>query len=179
MRLGAATRSSDEENFNKMKSAYQACLDEPTIKSLGIKPLAKILDQVKKAIPATAPGTPRKLGDSSIKDAVLLLAKHGISALVSPGAGADDTDPDTVVVGVSPPWRIGLPSKERYRDARLVRQYQDVIASVLSALSPEASKESAAKLIDFEERLAAASPSTEEREDVTVSGVIGWYLFAY
>jgi len=162
MQLGAATRSADEENFDKMKAAYEACLDEQTIKTVGLYPLGKIIDYVKKIFPASGPG------QDGQKEPILFLAKHGIYGLLAPGVGADDTDPDTVVVSVSPPWRIGLPSKERYKDEKLVKKYQDVIVSVLSALSPEANKESMNKLVEFEKRLAAASPSTEEREDVTV-----------
>ena len=114
MQLKPVAKSSDEENFDKMKAAYDACLSEDKIKSIGAAPLMHVLEGIKKAYPADA-------SDShSVKDAVLLLAKYGVTGLVTAGTGADDTDPDTVVVSVGAPWSFGLPSKERYEDEKLV-----------------------------------------------------------
>ncbi|KAK0744658.1 hypothetical protein B0T21DRAFT_358132 [Apiosordaria backusii] len=161
-RLDTASHSSDEDNFEKLTSAYKACLDEPTIKKLGIAPLAKIVEQVKLSYPLSGSSSANALSET-----ILLLSKYGVSGLVSPGTGADDADPDVVVVSVSPPWRIGLPSKERYADDVLVKKYQEVVVEVLSQLSPQENKDVLAAVVDFEKKLAAASPSTEERQDVT------------
>ena len=166
MQLGASSHSADEANFEKMTSAYNACLDESTIKRLGISPLLDVIRRLKKSFPAEADTARRS--DRAISDAILFLAKYGISALVSPGTGADDADPDVVVVSVSPPWSIGLPSKERYEDADLVKKYQGVVVEILHQLSPEHDYKTVKGVVDLEKKLAAASPSTEEREDVTV-----------
>lgn len=163
MQLASISKSVDEGNFDKMKAVYDACLDENKIKSIGLTPLVHILEEIKKTYPVGASESP------SIKDAILFLAKHGISGLVSSGVGADDTDPDTVVVSVAAPGSFGLPSKERYEDDELVKKYRDVAVQVLSALYPEQDKATFASIIDFEKKLAAVSPSEEEREDVTVS----------
>lgn len=162
MQLAVSGHSADRHNFDKMKAVYDACVDETTIKHLGVAPLAHVVSQVTDAFPLTST-------QDSVKDVILLLAKQGIPALVTSGTGADDTDPDTVIVAVSPPWNIGLPSKERYEDDKLVQKYQDVIVKVLSQLVPDQDKDSFAKVVDLEKKLAAASPNTEEREDVTVS----------
>lgn len=162
MKLKSTSKSADEQNFDKMKAAYDACLNEDQIKSVGVKPLVSILEEIKKTYPAGA-------SESQIKDTILLLAKYGVTGLVSTGTGADDTDPDTVVVSVSPPWSFGLPSKERYQDEKLVEKYRDVAVEVLKALYPDQNKDAFAAIIDLEKKLAAASPSTEDREDVTVS----------
>lgn len=153
MQLQAAQKSADEENFDKMKAVYDACLDEDKIKSLGIEPLVKVLEEIKQAYPKGA--------------AAALLARYGVTGLIATGTGADDRDPDTVVVSVAAPGRFGLPSKERYEDDKLVKKYRDVAVKVLSAIYPEAEADSFSKIIDFEIKLAAASPSTEDREDVT------------
>jgi endothelin-converting enzyme len=153
MQLQAVQKSADEENFDKMKAVYDACLDEDKIKSIGTEPLLKVLEEVKQAYPAG--------------DAVLLLARYGVTGLIATGTGADDRDPDTVVVSVAPPWSFGLPSKERYEDDKLVEKYRGVTVQVLGALYPDADKETFSKIIDLEKKLAAASPSTEDREDVT------------
>jgi endothelin-converting enzyme len=165
MQLEAVKKNADEDNFDKMKAAYDACLNEDQIKSVGVAPLMKVLDEIKKAYPITTLET----SDShAVKDAILLLEKYGVSSLVSAGTGADDTDPDTVVVSLSAPYSFGLPSKERYKDDKLVAKYRDVVVEVLNALYPDQDKDVFAKIVDFEKRLAAASPSSEDRDDVTV-----------
>ncbi|OSS43699.1 hypothetical protein B5807_11538 [Epicoccum nigrum] len=153
MQLGANEKSADEENFDKMKAVYDACLDEDKIKSLGAKPLLKVLEEIKQAYPEG--------------DAASLLAQYGVTGLIATGTGADDRDPDTVVVSVAAPYSFGLPSKERYEDEKLVKKYRDVTVEVLLALYPDAKEESFSKVVDFEKQLAAASPSEEDREDVT------------
>jgi endothelin-converting enzyme len=174
MQLQAVAKSADEQNFDKMKAAYDACLDEDEIKNVGVKPLVEVLDAIKKVYPVNISAGSN---EHALKDAILLLAKYGISSLVSAGTGADDTDPDTVIVAVSAPYNFGLPSKERYEDEKLVEKYRNVAVEVLSALYPDESKESFSKIIDLEKKLAAASPSSEERDDVTVCIFYGRYAY--
>ncbi|TDZ38965.1 Endothelin-converting enzyme-like protein [Colletotrichum trifolii] len=162
--LFSASKDADEENFDKMKAVYDACLNEDKIKEVGIEPLTNILDQIKQAYPIEVVA---EVDPSPATDTILLLAKYGVDALLSAGTGADDRDPDTVVVSVSPPWSLGLPSKERYEDDKLVEKYRSVAVEVLGNLYPDQNKDNFAKVVDFEKLLAAASPSTEEREDVT------------
>lgn len=159
MNLVTNKKSADEENFDKMKSAYDACLDEDKIKDVGTGPLLDVLDGIKNTYAADKAANP--------KDAILLLAKYGVSALITAGTGADDRDPDTVVVSVSAPWTFGLPSKERYEDDKLVEKYRAVAIEVLENLYPEEDKGIYSEVIDLEKKLAAASPPTEDREDVT------------
>jgi endothelin-converting enzyme len=161
MHLGVTVRSSDEENFKIMKSAYDACADVDGIKKQGAKPLTKVLDEIKGLFgeSATAP---------HVTDVVLLLAKYGVTAFVAVGTGADEKNPDSVVVSVSPPWRIGLPSKERYKDHALVAKYEDVLVKVLSALYPDQDTGSFKGVVELEKKLADAAPPLEDLQDVTV-----------
>lgn len=163
MQLASASKSADEANFEKLTSAYNACLDEKTIEKLNTVPLIGILDQVYKSFPLTE--TP---SINAYAETILLLAKYGVSALISPGASADDADPDVVVVSVSPPWDFGLPAKERYEDDTLVEKYKDVVAETLGQLVPGHTRDILAGVVDFEKKLAAASPNSEDRQDVTV-----------
>ncbi|KAF1851270.1 zincin [Cucurbitaria berberidis CBS 394.84] len=163
MQLYTSAKSADEANFDKMKAAYDACLNEDKIKSIGAEPLLHVLDEIKKTYPVATSNV------HATKDAILLLAKYGVTALVTVGTGADDTDPDTVVVSVGAPGRFGLPSKERYEDDKLVEKYRVVAVEVLSALYPDHNKDAFAGIIDLEKKLAAASPTEEDREDVTKS----------
>jgi len=163
------SRSADEDNFEKMKAAYEACLNENAIKELGTAPLMEILHQVEDIFPPTTSNEISIYDTNAIKEAILVLADNGVSALIAAGTGPDDKSPDTVIVAVSPPWRIGLPSKERYEDDKLVKKYADVVNEVLSALYPAFDTQSASDVVDFEYKLAAASPDQQEREDITVS----------
>ena len=170
MQLGVASRSTDEENFDKMASTYKACMDEDTIKELGVAPLAKIVDEVKSSFPLSSQGP------NALSESILLLSKYGVSGFVSVGTSPDDTNPDVVVVSIWPPSRIGLPSKERYDDAPLVKKYQEVVVKVLGQLSDE-QEETLSAVVDLEKKLAAASPSTEDRQDITVSGILRCTVF--
>lgn len=109
----------------------------------------------------------------ALSDAILHLSKLGVTALVSTGTGADDKDPDTVVVSVSNPYRIGLPAKELYGDENTLKKYEEVITQVISALEVSASDgiEIYHGVVEFEKQLAAASPDAEDSNDVEVSRV--------
>jgi endothelin-converting enzyme len=169
LNLEALSKSVDEENFDKMKAAYDACLNVDTISKVGLSPLTSLLSTVKKLYPIQrSPNTMSE--DSKLSKIISWLAENGISALAGAYTGADDRDPDTVVVSILPPSRIGLPAKERYEDDRLVVRYTGVLAQMISASCPDCSTTDASikALVDFEKKLAAASPTSQERQDVTV-----------
>ncbi|CAL3963260.1 unnamed protein product [Diplocarpon coronariae] len=189
--------SIDQHNFDKLKSAYDACMDEDTVKTVGVKPLLEILLQVADLFPVKESAfrrrTPLSAQDSKdLESTILFLSKLGIPALVSFSAGADDKDPDSVVVQASPPWRIGLPAKEQYTDAAVTKTYEDTIAQVLTVLHLDHSHENATlhalwtgsaghgkeasrgqiqdlahEIVEFEKKLAVASPDAEDSNDVT------------
>lgn len=183
-------------------------MDEDTIKKVGIKPLMELLHQVADFFPvkesAFARRTPLVTTDSKdIAETILYLSKLGVTALVSPGAGADDKDPDTVVVQVSPPWRIGLPAKDYYLDSAVVKKYEDTLAKIIGNLHPDHKHENATlhaewmkvkghgnvaargdsqnyahDVVEFEKRLASASPDAEDSNDVTVCTHHDWRILA-
>ncbi|EKD14071.1 peptidase family M13 [Drepanopeziza brunnea f. sp. 'multigermtubi' MB_m1] len=189
--------SVDQQNFGKLKAAYDACMDEDTIKNVGPKPLQEILHQVADLYPSTESAlrrrTPISAEDSKdLGTTMTYLTKLGIPALLSFGAGADDKNPDSVAVQASPPWKIGLPAKELYSDTAVIQKYEDVIAEVLAMLHPDHSHENvtlhaqlikssgygkiasighsqefAHEIVEFEKKLAAASPDAEDAVDVT------------
>jgi endothelin-converting enzyme len=157
-----AQAGADRDNFDKLKTAYDACLDEKTIKESGLAPLKQLLDQLSQRwAKASNHADP-------LNNVTLFLARHGINPFVSLSTGPDDRDPDTVVVSVSPPWSFGLPSKERYDDDQVLDSYRSVAVELLGSIYPDQDEQDFVKVIALEKKLAAASPSTEEREDVTV-----------
>lgn len=162
--LESSAVSVDEKNFRKLQAAYNACLDEETIRKIGVVPLVMALNE-----------TTRKFyhntdDKKALSETVLHLSKLGVTALLAIDTGADDKDPDTVVVSVSAPYSIGLPAKELYGDEKVLKRYEEVASQVLSALYPNSNTMSSNyhALIEFEKKLAAASPDAEDRDDVTV-----------
>lgn len=167
--------SVDQENFEKLKDAYDACIDEGAIKREGIKPLIGILAEIAalfptKEIPFLRSALTSKDNDE-MADTILYLAKLGVPALISSAAGADDRDPDTVVVLVSSPWRIGLPAKDYYTDDSILRKYEEALVQVMAALYPDQKdgRDLARGVCGFEKKLAVASPDAADMNDVTVS----------
>lgn len=137
---------------------------------MGLAPLAELLDTINHIYPSSCSRSSRS--SDALSETVIYLAKLGVTALAAAGTGADDRDPDQVVVSVSAPYRIGLPAKELYSDDKVVEKYETVIHDVFAALYPEKLdhvKSSTSALVEFEKKLAAASPDAEDRDDVTVS----------
>ena len=135
-------------------------MNEDLIKQLGVTPLLEVLDE-----------TSKHFLSGDIFSTVLYALKTGQSSLISAGTGADDKDPDTVVVSIAAPYSVGLPAKEMYEDAKIVQSYQRTVLDVFTALRHHAAMQGgdAYALVEFEAKLAAATPDAEDRNDVTVS----------
>jgi endothelin-converting enzyme len=172
MRLEESAKEPDEANFDKMKAAYDACVDEAAIKKEGLKPLMNVVNHVKELFPVTAVDVGVK--DERLQTAILYLYQLGVTAIIAPYTGADDTDPDTVVVAITPPRRIGLPAKELYQDDKIVAKYKSVISEVFAGLFPSLpdAKDVGDDIVEFEKKLAAAAPREEDANDVTVSFIL-------
>ena len=93
MQLVHTSKSADEENFDKMKATYDACMNEDVIKEAGTAPLLEVLRQIVELFPAANSDAITSAHSPAIRDTVLFLAKLGISALVSSGTSADDVQP--------------------------------------------------------------------------------------
>lgn len=70
--------SDDKDNFQKLKAAYDACMDVPALKKRGSKPLEDMLAQIERIYPLGG-------GDSHEKltDAILYLINIDVSALTA------------------------------------------------------------------------------------------------
>ncbi|PQE17031.1 peptidase family m13 protein [Rutstroemia sp. NJR-2017a BBW] len=173
MKLQSNVASLDQENFEKLKAGYNACMNETAIKNVGIKPLVEIMHQVLDFFSPASNEHPilQKEDHDNLTNTILYMTKLESSALISLGAGPDDKNPDAVVIQVSSPYRIGLPSKEYYKDEKVVASYINTIAQILpkfqAASENRLAENVASDLVDFEKKLAAASPDAEDMEDVT------------
>ena len=108
--------SADQDNFEKLKSAYDACVDEDTIKTRGVKPLAEILHHVADIFPVQK----RKSDNDDLANTITYLAKIGVTSLIGLDASSDLRNPESVVVQAGPPYEIGLPAKENYQDVKVM-----------------------------------------------------------
>lgn len=101
MNLAVMASSADEMNFNTMKTAYNACLNETAIKDVGIQPLVHLIEEVAKSFPTTKGSTTdsQALGADDLthlSDTILLLERLGVSTFEYLGTGADDKDPVSI-----------------------------------------------------------------------------------
>ncbi|KAI4194985.1 MAG: hypothetical protein LQ346_003564 [Caloplaca aetnensis] len=189
--------SSDKAIFNKIQSAYDACMDEKTIQDRGSGPLLEILRKVGEYFPVDTNGDDSHAFSALSKQhqqgvfsdgnhltkTIAYLASIGVDALVAFGVDADEKNPDSVVLSMSALSRPGLPSKEYYQDQDVVKSYANTIGQVLEGLLREAqplgrsaiddqkifecNEELVKAVVQLESDLAYASPKEEDAEDVT------------
>jgi endothelin-converting enzyme len=185
MKLQSNAVSLDQENFEKLQAGYNACMNETAIKEVGIKPLVEIMHQVLDLFSPAGNDhqTLQEEDHDNLTNTILYMTKLESSALVSLGAGPDDKNPDVVVIQVSSPYRIGLPSKEYYKDDKVIASYVNTIAQILPKFQAASgnterthtdrhAEKIAGDLVAFEKQLAAASPDAEDMGDVTVSHIV-------
>ncbi|KAJ5582476.1 hypothetical protein N7535_001096 [Penicillium sp. DV-2018c] len=156
---------SDADNFKKIKSAYDACLDEATVSERGRKPLTDILHELK-SIYSASTGSVKGAQDNLTK-AILYLMNAGVNALASSGVTPDDRDPDNVVIMITPPRHIGLPAREYYNNTKVVAAYTNTLKQVIQGLVGDGLDKLAEDVVDFEKKLADVTPDTQTQEDVT------------
>lgn len=149
----SSSASADRRIFDKIQSAYNACMDEETIKQRASKPLLDVLREIQEYYPL--PSDRRKIDSSddrnlhqqkgllSYRDepftrVIAYLSSIGVDAFVTFNVNADDKDPDSVVLSMNALNRPGLPSKEYYQDQDLLKSYAETIGLVLEALLREA-----------------------------------------
>lgn len=93
-----ASASADQDNFDELQRAYNACMAIDTIKQVGVAPLQDLLGQLTKILTvddsAVGTGVPLQPQDSkSISDAILFLERLNIPHFISMGVGSDDKNP--------------------------------------------------------------------------------------
>ncbi|KAE8145058.1 hypothetical protein BDV25DRAFT_165490 [Aspergillus avenaceus] len=157
--------SSDSNNFNKLKAAYTACMDETAINKRGSKPLDDMLskfEKIYKKDPMSIKGS-----DADLTDAVLYLMESGVDALISSYVTPDDRDPDSLVIFVNPLDEIGLPAREYYNNTETVSEYTTVVEQVLGEFVHGKTKSPLRDVVAFEAKIANVTPDTQSQEDVT------------
>ncbi|OTA53412.1 peptidase family M13 [Hypoxylon sp. EC38] len=165
--------STDEENFQKIQNSYNSCMNETVLQKIGVEPLVGLIDQVAESFPVAEndSGSVGEADYAALSDTILLLEKLGVDSFVGLTAGADDKNPDVVIVQAYPAG-LSLPSPEYYRDNDTVSTYQAMLGEVFSSLLPTNSSRASAKqlaqsVVDLEKKIATITPPPEDQSDVT------------
>jgi len=178
MNLMKTTANTDEENFGKMQTSFGACVNEGAIEKVGIEPLMELIKSVSLHLETTESETEQGLGLpmtqselGSLHKTIQLLEKIGVSSFEQLGIGADDKDPELLIVQAFPDG-ITLPSPEYYKDQDTLASYERLLEEVFSGLLPHDSwKKSASVLakavVEFEVKIAKITPPPEDLQDVT------------
>ncbi|KAI1344016.1 endothelin-converting enzyme 1 [Xylariaceae sp. FL0016] len=176
MNLVRIAASTDEDNFLTMQEAYNACMDESTIKEVGVEPLRNLISKISKSFPVAEgsyrddePLSPQDY--ASLTNTTVMLEKMQVSWFEGLYVGADDKNPDVVIVQAFPSG-LSLPSPEYYQDNDTVKNYQSMLEEVFGALLPSNSSRAASakisqSVIDFEKKIADITPPPEDQQDVT------------
>ncbi|KAJ3195057.1 hypothetical protein HDU67_004524, partial [Dinochytrium kinnereticum] len=160
----------DIDLLEKVRSFYSSCLDSSTIQKRGVEPLASLLNErFSLEFPIIIPTFP--VGKSIFrKDRLVrvLAESHSIgsSPLFRLQVGPSYTSRERYVPTLLPAGHLGL-RIESYKETEVIIAYKAVVAKMLSTVMESTSvftmkktfERLADDMVDFETRLASASPS--------------------
>jgi endothelin-converting enzyme len=75
----------DLANFNKMKTAYTACKNEDAIKTYGVTPVRKILEEFQSVFPLAGPAVGSNASNMELTKTMSWLFKRNVDVVVSSG----------------------------------------------------------------------------------------------
>ncbi|KAK0640572.1 hypothetical protein B0T16DRAFT_514442 [Cercophora newfieldiana] len=134
--------SVDQENFSKLQTAYKACIDEETLKKVGLAPITDLLDRLKKTFGSD--------GDDWSAPSVFLQS-IGASGLTYVYVASDLDDPDLQLLNLNFGAGFGLPNRNLYSNASILEtQYVPVVADIFKAVHRTGNNSGAA--LDFTEQ---------------------------
>ncbi|KAK8193365.1 endothelin-converting enzyme [Phyllosticta capitalensis] len=163
--LSNQDRLVDRDNFIKMKTAYDACLDEDLIKTVGAKPIKDILDAVPK------PDSGKYDTTNGLTDILISLLRLGVTPLVGADTGSDLKNPDVVTIYLDSGGLGGLPSKEYYNRTDVQTNYTRTIAEIFDIFLGNNGTHGniAQQVFELERRIALAQLDPEQERDVELT----------
>lgn len=98
MNLQKLAASTDEENFLTMQESYNACMNEATLKAIGVGPLTELISKVAQSFPVSDEtyDTEEILQPedyAKLSDTILLLEQLQVTSFEALYTGADDKNP--------------------------------------------------------------------------------------
>lgn len=174
MRLQNVAAFTDEENFAKMQTAYNSCMNTTALQKIGVAPIVDLIGLVTESFPvAKDSDEPLLAADhAKLSKTIELLERAGVTTFEGITTGADDKHPDLVIIQAFPAG-LSLPSPEYYADNDTVKLFHSVLEEVFSSLLPaKSARNSASKIaqsvIELEKQIAEITPPVEDQQDVTV-----------
>ncbi|KAF1959992.1 peptidase family M13 [Byssothecium circinans] len=161
----ANATSLDEQNFNKMKAAYDSCMDTAAIDAIGAKPLQEILE----AYESFASSGNSTSNGTDLTEKLIWVQRYGGSGLIEASTSPDDKEPDvtTVALGVG---SLGLDAKEYYTDDEAIANYTAAITGMFDILYGQENHDAhvslTSKIVTLEKALSAASPDSVDAGNV-------------
>jgi endothelin-converting enzyme len=92
-----ANKTADNNNFDKMKTAYNTCKNEDAIKSYGVSPIRKILEGLESVYPAKGSGFYSNSSSDELTKAITWLYKRNVVGLVSASTSVSSTQLPTMM----------------------------------------------------------------------------------
>lgn len=132
--LNPSQSDKDRNNFNKLKSYYETCMDEATIDSLGPTPLFPDIKTLLEKLNFPIENDGRFSTDHvrQLTKALIYLGNEGIDNLFSFDVSINDKKPDEYVININQP-DLGLPSREYYEKPTSISNYRNGLISIISS----------------------------------------------
>ncbi|KAL9550950.1 hypothetical protein MBANPS3_004497 [Mucor bainieri] len=163
----------DKQNFEKVKSLYDSCMNEALIDDRGAEPIYPLLKEIRDMFPASSKGSSES---RRLTQTLSFLAKRDIGALFEIIVDADPKDPSVNSLQL---YQSGLtlPNKVYYTQDETVKTLYETIADTLTIIYESKSgiaaelfagydaNATARLIVDFEKKLASISQLPEEFQD--------------
>jgi predicted metalloendopeptidase len=107
----------DRENFERLKSIYDSCRNETNINGLGIRPVRDLVTRVRSGFPLAPTNS------TAFATTILDLHSLDVNALFAFYVDADQKEPDVNTMYLDQRG-LGLPSREYYKDEKVVAVYK-------------------------------------------------------
>ncbi|KAI2602350.1 Metalloprotease [Hypoxylon sp. NC1633] len=155
----------DGDNFQKLLTGYDACMNQTAITQRDVKPLISFLDAITGMFPITMDGyrNPKTLSSSDYRafsKTYLYLAKHSIFPFLSIDVNLDPYHPDTYIPTILP---TGVDVWSQLTNEPAQALYQSTMRAVFTNILPTnalkfAAEQLAGGVVDLEKKIVAEMP---------------------
>lgn len=119
----------DIENWERLKNIYTTCRNESHINGRGIGPVRDLVTKVRSGFPVSLPNTTEFAGT------IAGIHQLDMNSLFGFFVDADQKDPDVNIMYLDQGGALGLPSREYYKDSKVVAVYKVGLRSSSSGLA--------------------------------------------
>lgn len=129
----------DRDNFNKIKSYYESCMDENAIEVLGPTPIYPEITSLLGKLGFSSEVTDTRFTNDNLRqftDTLIHLGTTGVDNLISYSIGPDDQNPEENSISFNQP-SLGLPSREYYEKPAVIAEYRAGLIALVTAVLGE------------------------------------------